>query len=94
MKLYRLKPPVFEARRFNGKPDILTNGLFEWIGNSAKVERVDAKSITVSVKHHGLRRELVPGEWIVRDKAFGGTNYLSDEDFRRDFEDIERSHSK
>jgi len=82
MRSYRLKPPTFEARKFNGKPDILTNGLFEWLGPTAKVVRCDAKSITVSVN----QRTLIVDEWIVRNQATGHICYVSPEDFERDFE--------
>lgn len=86
MKTYRLKPPTFDARRFSGKPDILTNGLFAWLGPTAKVVKCDASSITVSVLHYGHTRELVPGDWIVRERTSGNTNYVSKEEFERDFE--------
>lgn len=92
MKAYRLKPPTFEARQFNGSPNCLVNGFFAWLGEGAKVTHANSKEVRISVPYCAQEgSELRVGDWVVVSTQFGRTSrsVVSDEDFQRDFEVIE-----
>jgi hypothetical protein len=87
MKTYRLKPPTFEARQFDGRVHLLINGFFGWLGSGARVLAADSEVVRIEIAQGMNRIELRNGDWVVRHLNGNPQDMVvSDEDFKRDFE--------